>query len=169
MNEDKLREEFEKWFRDTAGPVGYLTLSETDKSVNDVYMDDVVNGVFCGFKAGAESQQAEIDELKTDCKNLIEINNNQTEVTDELQVVNKVFSDYINNSMWNAQDLLAEIQNLKVVIDVLNETIKEQKTNNKKLREALEEAGNHLYIDTDGIGDLNEARKIIEQALQGDE
>lgn len=43
------------------------------------------------------------------------------------------------------------------------------KAKNEKLREALEEVGNVLYQDTDGIGDLNEARRIIKQALKDGE
>lgn len=39
----------------------------------------------------------------------------------------------------------------------------------KKLRDILEEVGNILYDDSNGIGDLVSARRIIEKALKDDE
>ena len=33
----------------------------------------------------------------------------------------------------------------------------------KKLKDIIETVGNILYVDTDGIGDLNEARRIIKE------
>ncbi len=40
---------------------------------------------------------------------------------------------------------------------------------NKRLREALEEVGNQLYEDCDGIGDLKLCQQIIGSALSKEE
>jgi len=60
----------------------------------------------------------------------------------------------------------AEIEELKEDIGIEKAINVSLQKEIKKLRETLEEIGNYLYVDTDGIGDLDEARRIIEEVLK---
>lgn len=53
--------------------------------------------------------------------------------------------------------------------DKLEKDIQRLEAQNKKLRNALEEVGNLLYEDFDGIGDLQTAWEIIQDALKDGE
>ena len=66
---DKIREEFEK-------DRSYLDLRWNDKT--NRYYDIYTNAVFNEYLCGYSSRDEEIKKLKQDCKNLVEINNNQT-------------------------------------------------------------------------------------------
>lgn len=72
-------------------------------------------------------------------------------------------NQYILNLLSELKDSRdEEIKGWETLADVHNAEI-------KRLRDALEEVGNILYIDIDGIGDLETARKIIQEVLKGGE
>ena len=102
-----------------------------------------------GFYAGHDSRNPEVAELKQDCKNLVEINNNQAKIVDGLQIEIKRAYDYLSccgvprkraHNLANGIDVLATRFRKEINLDAGEKA--ELKAENKKLREDIKLAYN---------------------------
>lgn len=77
---DTIKEKFEEYKKNTCNEC--LTECENQRHADLCYNKE-------DFNAGHDSRNHEVDVLQRDCKNLIEINNNQSKILDGLEAENK--------------------------------------------------------------------------------
>lgn len=99
-----------------------------------------------GFKAGAGSRQAEIDEVKC---------------------LNSVLANYINKSIHNVQDLLTEIEKLTARVAVAEGGNAELEAEIQKLREVLEGIKHQISVEIESrFGSYSHGEALIFESIE---
>lgn len=113
---DEIRERFEWWWID--GDLRDNPLNKTD--------------IRQGYIAGHKSRDEEIQRLEADCRDLVEINENQAEIVEGLEADKKLMKEQYDITAGNFADGLTGIQ------EALNGRCARLGAENKELLEAVD-------------------------------
>jgi hypothetical protein len=130
---DKGREEFEKFYRG-------FNLTKT-KTKSKLYESNEVQGMWAAWQTCWKSRDEEIKKLNQDCKNLVEINNNQAELMEsrdakieklhESSIEYAGYNDNLGQENLNKQN---EIKKLRAALDLV---IKNVSVNQRGIAESI--------------------------------
>jgi len=172
---DKIRKEFEKKYYteymsyDDRFNRYIINLRKGQSVINIDHIGNAMDTLNCQWVAWQscyKSRDKEIAELKTACNDYKNMYVEKMAENESRKEVIKLFNDDAGRLQGQIKRLEQDCKNLiNTNSNLLNyNAIKSERID--KLKDNLEEIGNQLYVDQDGIGDLNEARRIIKEALE---